>query len=64
MSEKFLSTAVLVLACGGSAMAQFGRGGSQWATVGGDPQRTGWVRADPQISKAFGHACTDERDRG
>ena len=51
MSQKFLSTAVLILICGGSAMAQFGRGGGQWATAGGDPQRTGWVRADPQISK-------------
>lgn len=50
MSEKFLSTAVLILMCGGPALAQ-GRGGGAWATIGGDTQRTGWVRADPQISK-------------
>jgi hypothetical protein len=28
-----------------------GRGGGAWSTVGGDPQRTGWARTDPRISK-------------
>src|SRR5262245_39253215 len=28
-----------------------GRGGAAWSTVGGDPQRTGWARTDPRISK-------------
>ncbi len=28
-----------------------GRGGGAWSTVGGDAQRTGWVRTDPRISK-------------
>src|SRR5262249_17995302 len=28
-----------------------GRGGS-WSTVGGDPQRTSWVRNDPRISRS------------
>src|SRR5689334_6781263 len=35
----------------GAAFAQFGRGGANWSTANGDPQRTAWVRADPQISK-------------
>ena len=28
-----------------------GRGGGAWSTPGGDPQRTGWARTDPRISK-------------
>ena len=36
----------------GVVRAQFGRGGSDWMTVGGDAQRSSWVRADPKISKA------------
>jgi hypothetical protein len=37
---------------GGVALAQFGRGAGDWNTVGGDAQRSGWVRADAKISKA------------
>jgi hypothetical protein len=32
------------------AGAQGGRGGSDWTTVGGDAQRSSWVRTDPKIS--------------
>src|SRR2546425_2932715 len=35
----------------GALFAQFGRGGGAWSTANGDPQRTAWVRADPEISK-------------
>ncbi len=34
------------------ANAQFGRGGGDWATNGGDAHRSSWVRTDPKISKA------------
>ncbi|MDR3701852.1 MAG: PQQ-binding-like beta-propeller repeat protein [Candidatus Sulfopaludibacter sp.] len=30
--------------------AQFGRGGGDWMTSGGDAQRSGWTRTDPKIS--------------
>src|SRR5208282_5700605 len=30
--------------------AQFGRGGEDWMTSGGDAQRSSWVRTDPKIS--------------
>jgi outer membrane protein assembly factor BamB len=33
----------------GAAHAQF-RGGPEWGTVGGDAQRSSWVRSDPKIS--------------
>jgi len=29
-----------------------GRGGGSWSTIGGDAQRTSWVRSDPRISKS------------
>jgi hypothetical protein len=51
MSQRFLYTTALILTCAGIAAAQGGRGGANWATAGGDPQRSGWVRADPQISR-------------
>jgi hypothetical protein len=44
-----LTVALLVAAAAGPH-AQ-GRGGGAWSTVGGDPQRTGWARTDPRISK-------------
>jgi outer membrane protein assembly factor BamB len=34
----------------GAAVAQGGRGGSDWTTDGGDAQRSSWVRTDPKIS--------------
>ncbi len=39
-----------LVTAGGEAAAQ-GRGGGNWPTVGSDPQRTSWVRADPKISR-------------
>src|SRR5205807_7652137 len=46
-------TAILDLISGaGVAHAQFGRGAGDWNTVGGDAQRSSWVRADAKISKA------------
>ena len=30
--------------------AQGGRGGGEWTTSGFDPQRSGWIKADPRIS--------------
>src|SRR3954462_2934640 len=50
-------TATLALIAGGSllggeiARAQFGRGAGDWNTVGGDAQRSSWVRNDAKISK-------------
>ena len=44
---------VLTSALAGSiALAQPGRGGSQWLTALADPQRTSWVRSDDKISVA------------
>ena len=43
-------TCALLLVTAVSPYAQ-GRGGGAWSTVGGDPQRTGWVRTDPRITK-------------
>ena len=50
MRRTLFATAILTLTYAGSAIAQ-GRGSSGWSTAGGDPQRTAWVRTDPQISK-------------
>jgi hypothetical protein len=41
---------VLAVAAARGAEAQ-GRGGSNWTTVGGDAQRTSWVKTDPLISR-------------
>src|SRR4051794_41565400 len=38
-----------LLACG-VARAQFGRGAGDWNTIGGDAQRSSWVRNDAKIS--------------
>jgi putative pyrroloquinoline-quinone-binding quinoprotein len=38
------------LLAGSVALAQVGRGGSQWLTALGDAQRTSWVRTDDKIS--------------
>ncbi|HEU4892706.1 MAG TPA: PQQ-binding-like beta-propeller repeat protein [Vicinamibacterales bacterium] len=43
-------TVALLVAASAGPHAQ-GRGGGAWSTVGGDPQRTGWARTDPRISK-------------
>ena len=34
-----------------AAHAQFGRGGPEWVTSGGDAQRSNWVRMDAKISR-------------
>jgi len=45
---------ILSIACVSISMnlarAQFGRGGEDWMTVGGDAQRSSWVRTDPKIT--------------
>src|SRR5260370_14884381 len=33
-----------------ASYSQGGRGGNEWMTVGGDAQRSGWIRSDPKIS--------------
>ena len=45
-----ISLLILTAAASAAPHAQ-GRGGGAWSTVGGDPQRTGWARTDPRISK-------------
>ena len=35
----------------GAAHAQFGRGGAEWTTSGGDAQRSSWIRTDQKISR-------------
>ena len=40
-----ISTAAFVVT---PALAQ--RGGPDWTTSAGDPQRTSWVRMDPQVN--------------
>src|SRR5579863_323874 len=39
------------LALAGAAHAQFGRGGAEWTTSGGDAQRSSWIRTDGKISR-------------
>jgi hypothetical protein len=38
----FVVSAALALAGAGAANAQFGRGGGEWMTSGGDAQRSSW----------------------
>ena len=45
-----ISTTVTSLFVASLALAQVGRGGSQWLTASGDAQRTSWVRTDDKIS--------------
>ena len=45
----FLATCALLGAT--LANGQFGRGGNDWGTSGGDAHRSSWVRTDPKISK-------------
>jgi len=53
MRAQRLMFVVLTSALAGSiALAQPGRGGSQWLTALADPQRTSWVRSDDKISVA------------
>ena len=53
MRGQRLMLVVFASALAGSiALAQPGRGGSQWLTALGDAQRTSWVRSDDKISVA------------
>ena len=53
MRGQRLMLVVFTSALAGSiALAQPGRGGSQWLTALGDAQRTSWVRSDDKISVA------------
>ena len=45
--SAFLSFAFVWLE---ASHAQGGRGGHEWMTVGGDAQRSSWIRSDPKIS--------------
>lgn len=51
---KRKARAVLLFGCAfvclEAAYSQGGRGGVEWVTVGGDAQRSSWIRSDPQIS--------------
>jgi outer membrane protein assembly factor BamB len=47
---KWILSIVCVSISMNLARAQFGRGGEDWMTVGGDAQRSSWVRADPKIT--------------
>ena len=71
--ERIVFVAVVSAVAGSLALAQPGRGGSQWLTPFADAQRTSWVRADDKISVAamsktgFGlqwKASLDDQARG
>jgi outer membrane protein assembly factor BamB len=47
---RTLNSLILVGICAAVAHAQFGRGGADWMTAGGDAQRSSWIRVDPKIS--------------
>ena len=51
-----ISSIVLSLGCVffwmGTAHSQAVRAGREWMTMGGDAQRSSWIRADPKISAA------------
>ena len=47
---RLVVSAVCMFAGTGVADAQFGRGGAEWMTNGGDAQRSHWIPADPKIS--------------
>ena len=48
---RAIATISLVVLAGAALTHAQGRGGGAWSTAGGDPQRTGWARTDPRISK-------------
>ena len=51
ITMRLTATAFLVVLAAPPLPHAQGRGGGAWTTSGGDAQRTGWVRADPRISK-------------
>src|SRR5262245_9669078 len=48
--QRFVFVLVASALAGTIAVAQPGRGGSQWLTALGDAQRTSWIRTDDKIS--------------
>jgi hypothetical protein len=48
--QRLIFVLLAIAAAGTAAVAQPGRGGSQWLTALGDAQRTSWVRTDDKIS--------------
>jgi hypothetical protein len=50
--RRLVFVAAAAVLAGSIALAQVGRGGSQWLTALGDAQRTSWIRADDKISVA------------
>ena len=52
MRVQRLLMIVTAVAAGSIALAQPGRGGSQWLTAFADAQRTSWIRTDDKISVA------------
>jgi hypothetical protein len=49
-AQRSMIVGVMSVLAGSLALAQVGRGGSQWLTALGDAQRTSWVRTDDKIS--------------
>ena len=49
-AQRIASVLATVLIAGGVALAQVGRGWSDWPTAYADAQRTSWLRTDPNIS--------------
>jgi len=50
MSFKWSKNAICLTLFALDSYAQFGRGGGDWMTIGGDAQRTASMRTDPHIS--------------
>ncbi|HZB25969.1 MAG TPA: PQQ-binding-like beta-propeller repeat protein, partial [Vicinamibacterales bacterium] len=48
--QRWILVVMVPLVAGVVALAQPGRGGSQWPTARADAQRTSWIRADEKIS--------------
>ena len=51
MLTKLTASFACAFVCVGAAHAQFGRGGGEWSTAGGDAHRSSSVATDPKISK-------------
>jgi hypothetical protein len=46
-----LLASAVVLTISSSTLHTQGRGGAEWTTIGGDAQRSSWIRNDAKISK-------------
>lgn len=49
-AKKTLCVALFGLNFTPISFAQFGRGGGEWLAIGGDAQRSAWVKTDPHLS--------------